>query len=647
MRRFFSSKVRKKSGNISGIQKTVEKLKDHDTPGKTSETNPWSPPWLKWPEVKAEGRRESPGHDRPQETAFDPKESPKPQDPKPLGPPTFICDSSKVDLTAVDAETPVVPPLANGVDRALFNPGVHFIKDPRTNVYNFTPKIEKIMSIRDFDFSCVPKYVPSGSDTSLADRAQKIGQMFTGSTSSLTPLLVKLHMALSHNRPPQIVNLSKFFRGKTTTFSTSQRGPVSFFLKYHPESKIHSVGADDSDSDDIILTLLGQSMEKMLVTDADTFSLFDKKKSHLVPEELKLDSNAYHYSKCGDFLMRSQLDCHDPRLPGTGMFDLKTRAVCAVRYDIDYAQIHDGSHYQIVKRDGLYESFAREYYELIRTTMFKYSLQARIGRMDGIFIAYHNVNKLFGFEYLPLAEIDKIYHTSHLVMGNASKYEDLDEKMSQVAPYIAENEFQLSMDLLSKLFRYVLRKTSKESARQALNMVLHTPKSGELLLFVKPMLSQDVGRAPEKLVQDETYAAKQDPATLIQHWEADPEFVPPDMIGYRLALTTFVAGKHVPSTLLPRIRPGDAWSVKVNLDELKGDELQQAYQTTMKSYCSQIVTSQPLTERPEDEEELRRVALSQLPSPSALQETLRKLADKGLRYKLWDEGRDKIWRGPP
>ena len=32
--------------------------------------------------------------------------------------------------------------------------------------------------------------------------------------------------------------------------------------------------------------------------------------------------------------MRSQLDCHDPRLPGTGIFDIKTRAALPIRLDM-------------------------------------------------------------------------------------------------------------------------------------------------------------------------------------------------------------------------------------------------------------------------------------------------------------------------
>ena len=32
--------------------------------------------------------------------------------------------------------------------------------------------------------------------------------------------------------------------------------------------------------------------------------------------------------------MRSQLDCQDHRLPGTGVFDIKTRACISLRMDI-------------------------------------------------------------------------------------------------------------------------------------------------------------------------------------------------------------------------------------------------------------------------------------------------------------------------
>ena len=37
--------------------------------------------------------------------------------------------------------------------------------------------------------------------------------------------------------------------------------------------------------------------------------------------------------------MRSQLDCYDSRLPGTGIFDIKTRAAFPIRLDIMNYQV--------------------------------------------------------------------------------------------------------------------------------------------------------------------------------------------------------------------------------------------------------------------------------------------------------------------
>lgn len=86
--------------------------------------------------------------------------------------------------------------------------------------------------------------------------------------------------------------------------------------------------------------------------------------------------------------MRAQLDAHDPRLPGTGVFDIKTRAAVAIRYDpLNYMVRHlagyflfitlfrylqQNSGYLIRTMQGLYESFEREYYDLIRSAFLKY-----------------------------------------------------------------------------------------------------------------------------------------------------------------------------------------------------------------------------------------------------------------------------------
>lgn len=142
--------------------------------------------------------------------------------------------------------------------------------------------------------------------------------------------------------------------------------------------------------------------------------------------------------------MRSQLDCYSDCLPGSGIFDIKTRAAVPIRYDIERYRassplaIQDHispaslcsqdspEDYRIRTVQGAWMSFEKEYYDLIRSAFLKYryvfvtcgpvtpqstellySFQARIGDMDGVFVAYHNTREIFGFQYIPLEEMDQ------------------------------------------------------------------------------------------------------------------------------------------------------------------------------------------------------------------------------------------------
>jgi hypothetical protein len=72
----------------------------------------------------------------------------------------------------------------------------------------------------------------------------------------------------------------------------------------------------------------------------------------------------------------------------------------------DQLNFEENSGYQIRTIRGRVESFEKEYYDLIRSAFLKYSFQARIGNMDGVFVAYHNTERIFGFQYIPLSEMD-------------------------------------------------------------------------------------------------------------------------------------------------------------------------------------------------------------------------------------------------
>jgi len=130
-----------------------------------------------------------------------------------------------------------------------------------------------------------------------------------------------------------------------------------------------------------------------------------KKKDDSDPLKAPIEVQGAHvFYKYGDLLIRSQLDCVHPDLPKK-VFDLKSRATHAIRYNME--RFREATGYQILKIVGDLNSYEREYFDMIKSTLIKYCFQARLGNMDGIFITYHNILKIFGFEYLPLAELEK------------------------------------------------------------------------------------------------------------------------------------------------------------------------------------------------------------------------------------------------
>jgi Mitochondrial protein Pet127 len=182
-------------------------------------------------------------------------------------------------------------------------------------------------------------------------------------------------------------------------------------------------------------------MEKMLTLPPEQMEKFRKDTSHTLEPYERGQPEAYHYTQSGTMLMRSQLDCNDARLPGTGVFDLKTRACISVRMDVQKSD--EGADYEIHHRTGVYNSFEREYYDMIRSAFLKYSLQVRIGNMDGIFVAYHNTKRIFGFQYISLEEMDLALHGS----GEGD---------------IGGREFQFSVKLLNETLDRAVRRFPKQ-----------------------------------------------------------------------------------------------------------------------------------------------------------------------------------------
>ncbi|KAL9112732.1 MAG: hypothetical protein Q9227_003035 [Pyrenula ochraceoflavens] len=324
-------------------------------------------------------------------------------------------DPDNLELQPLETDQPPIPSLAHDLQRVLFNPGIYQLQDPRSQVYNFDPYLKSIMPVNEFDFEALSEYVTSSRDQDLMRLARERGKKYLGSSSSMTSVLSQFHFLLSGWRQITTSMLSRGFPVQHTSFSRITRAPAAVILRQ--KNGIYAIDADKEFDGQNILMVLGRSMEKLLTSSKEDFEQYRRGDTQRPPSIEKGPREPYHYSELGDFLIRAQLDAKDTRLPGTGVFDLKTRAVVSIRMDAqNYEQ---GLGYQIKDRFGQYESYEREFFDMMRTAFLKYSLQARIGRMDGIFVAYHNIQSLFGFQYIGLPELDSSLHgTSDTLLGD-------------------------------------------------------------------------------------------------------------------------------------------------------------------------------------------------------------------------------------
>ncbi|CCH40909.1 putative mitochondrial translation system component [Wickerhamomyces ciferrii] len=386
-----------------------------------------------------------------------------------------------------------VPPLQHQLSRVLFQHGPQFLQDPRSKVYNFDPFLQKIIPLDEFNMNLIPGYITSSKDKIMLELSSKLHTKYYSSTSSMTGILSHLHFLISNFRPSYLDDFSKNIKYKFGTFTKSAKLPGSVIVRNMGHGK-YAIDSDKSADREILLSQLGHVLEKLLTSTPDHFQKHRLDSNSTDPPT---EINSYHYAKMGDFLLRSQLDCKDDRLPGNGTFDLKTRAVCAVRHDMIKNEYDSITGYEINKLNGEYESFERELFELSKSTLLKYSLQARIGNMDGIFVAYHNISRMFGFEYLPLEKIDKILNNFGSLKQDKSNFinlknfkNDPEDEInsigldSKLSTKWSNDEFNISIKILNDLldiitkdylplqsFRLIFKAVEKGSFQSVLNVI--------------------------------------------------------------------------------------------------------------------------------------------------------------------------------
>ncbi|RDX42492.1 Pet127-domain-containing protein [Lentinus brumalis] len=295
-----------------------------------------------------------------------------------------------------------IPRLAHGLEAVVKKEGVHWLKDPETGKYKFDQHLEQVPKVSDYDFDRFGGFVTSSQDKNLIALAKKNKCKYAGSTSSLTGILTQIYLLLSQEKLLNLANLSSDFETAPRFFTPGQRIPASVILRYR--DGIYTTDYDherDGDHEEIILLKLGLLLERFLTMKKEDFEKYHKTYTE---SDYPQQKDVHRYAKHGKFLMRSQLDCIHESLPGTGVFDLKTRAISQIRHDVhNYLAYIDCTLDALTGRRGTFEE---EYYDMIRSAFLEYSFQARIGNMDGILVAYHNTARIFGFQYISLREMD-------------------------------------------------------------------------------------------------------------------------------------------------------------------------------------------------------------------------------------------------
>lgn len=305
-----------------------------------------------------------------------------------------------------------VPQLQHELNRVLFSPGVHFFRCPRTGVYNYSAQGLNLGLLQKFDYGAVPQFTPPSKDEKFLSIARRSFK-FAGSTSSLKSAIIKCYLTLSNDREIDGSYLSKkvstnpYFQKLTLTWAT--RMPATLQLKWNNGVfSIDKLSENNKEEEEpSVLSLMGTAIELMLTVPREEFK---KYLGAPLPAELREELLAkhvdnYHTGGFGDIAVRSQIDCWNPLLPKK-TFDIKSRAVFPVRLDPSGHESY--SDYRLYKLTGKIGSFEREYFDMARSIMLGYSLQARMGNMDGVFVAYHNAGEMHGFQYLSLEEMDKV-----------------------------------------------------------------------------------------------------------------------------------------------------------------------------------------------------------------------------------------------
>ncbi|KAI9209810.1 mitochondrial protein Pet127-domain-containing protein [Polychytrium aggregatum] len=366
-----------------------------------------------------------------------------------------------LQLTADDN----VPKLQHGISKVVREPGVHLLKmvDSADGAvtYNFHPYIENIPLVSDVKLEAISSFVPATDDQLLQSLAKEHRKKFVVSTSSITGILSKLYLKVLKQKPVNLDLFSDEFKNMKSKFTTTVlERPVIVDVHYNDYDQYVLLSKKDVlENDSKLLSEHGHVMEALLTNSIRNLEALKRTSDETRVTDID-ESRLYHFVEMENFLMRSQIDCWDSHLPRQKL-DIKARALEPIRLDPDNYKAY--LHHKLVNLTGTQSSFEFERFQCARSTMLKYMFQSRIGDMDGVIICYHNIEKIFGFEYLSRKQM------SEYLCGSEGMMEQI---------------FVILVKLIDRILRQLVRNSPKKSFQIGFSFA---PRSNKLTIFRSPI----------------------------------------------------------------------------------------------------------------------------------------------------------------
>jgi len=315
------------------------------------------------------------------------------------------------------------PSLKSNLMHVVRNPGIYPLSSVEKMSNHELKFFKNLPTPEMIQLENLDTYMKPYEDPNLKKLMISSNYKYCSSTSGIGETLAHFFYKLINFKSPHFYNLSEEYINAPLKYMMFQRKPANIVL-HKLENKKYAISKNSifDSKIEFILLKMGKYMEKLFTNTEEEFEKKYLKMSGDKSEIVFKEDDYFKFIGYDKILLRSQIDCGGKDKSGKDIvFEIKTRAVAPIRYDVfNYMDYLD---YEVNSLHGIHSSYEREFYDLIRGAFLKYLFQLKIGGMDGALISYHNTQKIFGFEYISLVDMER------RILGN-SNFSDIIFKAS-------------------------------------------------------------------------------------------------------------------------------------------------------------------------------------------------------------------------